>query len=116
MTTFFSLMIFPIACEVPDADRARFECQRVGVDRIERLQRRLIALNLVPNSLLTGIAPTRVAPDFGLAAQPFGGVIEHFDQVVDAEACRTPCRAREPRWIIRLFHLDHLTTGVGEQG
>src|SRR5262249_6214555 len=52
-------------------------------DRVERLQCRLIALNLVPNSLLTRIAPAGVAPDFGLGAQSFRGVVEYFDEVVD---------------------------------
>src|SRR5262249_58548398 len=70
---------FPDRLEVPGADRTRLECQRVGVDRVERLQRRLIAMNLVPNSLLTRIAPAGVAPDFSLGAQSFRVVVEYFD-------------------------------------
>src|SRR5262249_33454105 len=73
----------PHRLEVLGTDRTRLKCQRVGVDRVERLQCRLIALNLVATSLLTRIAPAVLAPDFVLGAQSFRGVVEYFDEVVD---------------------------------
>ena len=54
--------------EIAGARGARFEGQRVGIDLIQRLQSRLVALHVAEDALLRRVAPAGVAPHLGLAA------------------------------------------------
>jgi hypothetical protein len=57
--------------EIAGARGADFEGQRVGIDLVQRLQSRLVALHVAEDALLRRVAPAGVAPHLGLAAQPF---------------------------------------------
>ena len=76
MTIFLSLIDFADRLQIAGAGRAGLEGQRVGIDLVERLERRLVALDVPEDALLRGIAPAGVAPDFGLGAQALDRVVE----------------------------------------
>src|SRR5262245_48802870 len=103
----------PDGFEIDAAGAAGFEGDRVGFAPIEIFDRGLVALNLGKHALLRGIAPAAVAPDLGLVAQSFDGVVVDFhhevrvDHLVDEAACREQVN-------LRLLDLDHRATGIRE--
>jgi hypothetical protein len=100
--------------EIAGARGAGFEGQRVGIDLIERLQSRLVALHVAEDALLCRVTPAGVAPHLGLAAQPFDRVVEYLDQLGDFEPAERQA-ARRHHVDLRLLHLDHRAAGVGER-
>src|SRR5580693_5431854 len=88
----------PNRFEIAGARGARFEGQRVGIDLIERLQSRLVALHVAEDALLGRVAPAGVAPHLGLAAQPFDRVVEYLDQLGDFDTAERLAACRH-MWI-----------------
>src|SRR5262245_56501039 len=99
--------------EIDAAGAAGFEGDHVGFAAVEIFDRRPVALNLGEHALLRGIAPAAVAPDLGLVAQSFDGIVVDFhhevrvDHLVDEAACRQQMN-------LRLLDLDHWATGIRE--
>ena len=99
--------------EIAGARRAGLEGQSVGVERVERGKRRLVALDFLEDALLRGIAPAGVAPYLGLATQPFHRVVEDLDQIGAVELAKY-LAAHRHHMDLRLFHLHQRAAGVGE--
>jgi hypothetical protein len=64
-----------------------------------------IALDIPEDSLLRGVAPAGMAPDFGLAAQTLDRVVEGIDELVDIELSEGLAADRH-HMDLRLLQLD----------
>src|SRR5690348_15443872 len=99
--------------QIAGARRAGLERDRVGIDLVERPEGRSVALDVAENALLRRVTPAGVAPHLGLATQPFDRVVEDLDEFGNFDAAERLA----PRWHhvdLRLLHLDHRATGIGE--
>ena len=92
---------------------AGLEGQRVGVNLVEGVQRRLIALHVAEYALLRRVAPAGMAPHLGLRPQSFHGVVEDFHEIIRIELAES-LAARRHHVDLRFLHLDHRAAGVGE--
>src|SRR5262245_17042478 len=65
--------------QVHAAGAAGFEGDHIGIDPVDRRQRRLVALHLREHALLGWVAPAGVAPHLGLRPQPSDRSVEDLD-------------------------------------
>src|SRR6202030_4122921 len=83
------------------------------IDLVERRKSRLIALDVSEDSLLRGVAPAGMAPDFGLLAQTLDRVVEEIDELVDIELSEGLAADRH-HMDLRLLQLDYRAAGIGQ--
>ena len=110
---FFSGNLLANRFEVHPIRTFHFECDQIGIDLIQDFERRPVGLHLGEHPLLRRVSPTGVAPHFGLLAQSLYGIVEDFQHEIERDVF-VGDRPRSEQVKLRIFDLDHGTTGIGK--